>query len=220
MVEAGDLVQRSFALLRLNIRSVLGGTAVLTALGVAMDSGGLGATLLFFSAWFLLQTIITSNLMNKLDLVAGGEWRSNRFGAVFGVSMLSGIGILFGYLLLIIPGIILTVRWMVCVPSVIGTADGVGEAIRDSWEKTRGHFWPLFFASLIALLPVALVMAITGYYGFQEAQAGRVDLLNSTWMSVGTNLVSTLSSILNWHLAVAAYEAIATPRETLEEIFA
>ncbi len=59
------------------------------------------------------------------------------------------IGILFGYLLLILPGIVLSIGWSVSVPAMVLERLGVTQALGRSWELTEGNRVPIFFAFFI-----------------------------------------------------------------------
>jgi uncharacterized membrane protein len=72
---------------------------------------------------------------------------------MFGVCLLTNIGILLGFVFLIVPGIILLVRWSISVPYVISDDQiGVIEAIQRSWEETGDAFWPILLTLLIFYL--------------------------------------------------------------------
>jgi hypothetical protein len=57
-----------------------------------------------------------------------------------------------GFILLIIPGIILSVR--LCFVPFLVVDEGLGpvQALQESWNRTSGFSWTLFFAGIVALL--------------------------------------------------------------------
>lgn len=80
-------------------------------------------------------------------------------------AFISGISMLLGFMLLIIPGIIAAVRAALVNPSVVdGGKSGLG-AWEESWELTRGRFWLVFaYLLIIGLLcgtPVMIVGIVT-----------------------------------------------------------
>jgi hypothetical protein len=58
----------------------------------------------------------------------------------------------FGYLLFIVPGLMLTVAWMVAVPAQVVEHTGVFGALGRSAALTRGHRWAIFGLLLIYLI--------------------------------------------------------------------
>ena len=64
-------------------------------------------------------------------------------------SIIQGIIVLAGFILLIIPGVILAVRLQYVTYLIIDKNLGPIEAIKKSWNITRGHAWNLFFFGVI-----------------------------------------------------------------------
>lgn len=79
-------------------------------------------------------------------------FRTEGLGAYIVASILVGLGVLLGLILLIVPGIILLIMWhffgfvIVQNPEISAT-----DAMRRSAEITRGHRWPLFGLGLLLL---------------------------------------------------------------------
>lgn len=70
-------------------------------------------------------------------------------GVLVFLSIVQAVGIVFGFLLLIIPGIILGVGWSVSIPAAVVERVGVTEALGRSWRLTDGNRLAIFFAFLI-----------------------------------------------------------------------
>lgn len=91
----------------------------------------------------------------------------NFFFAYFAVSLLTGIIIFLSFLLLIIPGVILSVIWsMAALSVVLENKSTFGAAVKRSRELVKGYWWPVFgrflaigvlafFVSLVMNIPVA-----------------------------------------------------------------
>lgn len=60
---------------------------------------------------------------------------------VIGVSIVAGIGLMVGFMLLVIPGIYLTVVWAVIVPVAVVERAGIFDCLRRSSELTEGYRW-------------------------------------------------------------------------------
>lgn len=77
---------------------------------------------------------------------------------VIGLSMLMGLGIGLGFLLLIVPGILLAVRWSLSVPAKVLEDLPASDAMSRSSQLSDGNRWRLF---VIWLLFVALSIAVS-----------------------------------------------------------
>jgi uncharacterized membrane protein len=64
-------------------------------------------------------------------------------------SIIQGIIVFVGFILLIIPGIILAVRLQYASYLIVDKNLGPIEAIKTSWNITRGNTWNLFFFGII-----------------------------------------------------------------------
>lgn len=71
------------------------------------------------------------------------------------------IGVSVGFVLLILPGIYLSVRWYMFPWVLVDKGVGPFEALRQSWEMTRGSFWNLFLLGfLLCLINILGTMAL------------------------------------------------------------
>ncbi len=84
---------------------------------------------------------------------------------VLGVSLLATIGILLGYLVLIVPGIILSLMWCVAMPASVAENLGVIDSLKRSAALTKGSklqillTWLAFILGFVLAI-VALVLVI------------------------------------------------------------
>jgi hypothetical protein len=92
------------------------------------------------------------------------ERASARFGSLVGVSVLTSFGIVTGFLLLVVPGLVLATRWALAVPVVMVEGASPRAAMRRSRELVRGNGRRVFLALLnvwvrigICSIPFALV---------------------------------------------------------------
>ncbi len=76
--------------------------------------------------------------------------------ALLGVSILFGVGVGIGFVLLIIPGLILLVMWSVVAPVTVLERPGVFAAFGRSRELVRGNGWAVF--GVIAIVGVAVIV--------------------------------------------------------------
>jgi hypothetical protein len=86
-------------------------------------------------------------------------------GALIGAAIVSGIGILFGFIACIIPGIVLLTLWSVTAPAIVVERLGVFEALGRSWNLVKTNFWQtlgvIFIFWVIALVLTWIAALIT-----------------------------------------------------------
>ncbi len=81
-------------------------------------------------------------------------------GSLLLVAIVAGIGIVIGFILIIIPGLILLTVWSVAAPVVVlERPPGLG-ALRRSRELVRGSGWPVFGVIFVLGVSVAIVGGI------------------------------------------------------------
>ena len=148
------------------------------------DSSGSSGSLVFLQALVLVVSLVASCLATAatfrlvVDAYLGrpvdpGEslrFALKRLSTVIWVSLIVGIGVGIGTLLLIVPGVYLFVAWSVAVPVLLSENLRGMAALRRSRELVRGRWWScaavLVLAILMALIAAALVLiALTAILG-------------------------------------------------------
>jgi hypothetical protein len=95
------------------------------------------------------------------------------FWPLVGVSILFGIGVGIGFVLLIIPGLILLVIWSVVAPVTVLERPGVFAAFGRSRELVRGNGWNVFGVIVIVFLAVVVVSIAAGLIASGLGSVGR-----------------------------------------------
>jgi uncharacterized membrane protein len=131
------------------LRSFLTGFIVFAALGVFQRSPYLAALI-----GFIGTTLVQGALVEVVDDEHHGKrqrslaelYRSSgsRLGSMLVASILMGIGVGIGLVLLIVPGILLAIRWAVAVPVVMLEGLKARAAMRRSQELVEGHRGDVF----------------------------------------------------------------------------
>ncbi|HEX8125925.1 MAG TPA: hypothetical protein VF548_10120 [Allosphingosinicella sp.] len=207
---AGYLVGETTHLVRADAGLAVAALGTLTALGVAADlSPGFAGPAGFGSliANLLFQYEISLALLAHYGLLEGGGRR--RIWALLGLNLLSGIAILFGLVLLVVPGIYLLVRWSAAVPALIAEDSDVTGSLGLSAEAVDGRFWHVLAAMLVVWSPSVAGMLASAFAPEDQ------QLISSVVMNLSLNL----SLIAGWHLAVAVYAGRQTGNR-LAEVFA
>lgn len=84
---------------------------------------------------------------------------------LIGVGILSGIAIGIGFLLFVIPGLILLTIWAVIAPAIVVEHRGVIESFGRSRELVRGNGWQVFGVILVVFLIAFVASLILGAIG-------------------------------------------------------
>ena len=135
------------------------------------------------------------------------------FLPLLGVSILAGIGIAIGFVLLIIPGLILITIWAVVVPVCVLERPGVFASFGRSRDLVRGHGWPVFGALILAFLISIGVGIVGGLIAAALPEAGQVAV---SWLlsAILMPFAALVSAVLYFRLRGAdepAQEPAAAP---------
>lgn len=118
------------------------------------------STLLGIAASFLISMGETSFFLRAHDAVSEASvrdlWHPHGFLRFAGASLVAGLAIVVGFILLIVPGIILSILFMFVGYLVIDRGLGPIEALKESARMTKGHRMELFLFGL-ALIGINLV---------------------------------------------------------------
>lgn len=194
---AGYLLGETVHLLRVDAGLALAALGVTSLFGVAADLYPDFATLTILAsilASLVLQYETSVALLVHYDLL-DGRGRRRRLGALLGLNLLSGIAILFGLILLILPGLYLLVRWSAAVPALIAEDSDVSSSLGLSAEAVEGRFWHVLTAMALVWTP-----GVAGTIASALVAEGEPLIA-----SLVLNLSLNLSLIAGWHLAVAVY---------------
>jgi uncharacterized membrane protein len=86
----------------------------------------------------------------------------SRFLLLVAISILVALGLAIGFMLLIVPGIILAMRWAVAVPACVVENLGPISSLRRSAELTKGHRWKIFGMTVLILVLFIIALVIIG----------------------------------------------------------
>jgi hypothetical protein len=137
-------------------------TGILSLAGVAGSL--LGAIVGLFAA-FLLQAALVKAVQDvrdgRADLSLGETVSAVTpyIWAVAGASILAGIAITIGLILIIVPGLYLITIWAVIIPVIVIERSGVLASFGRSRELVRGHGWHVF-GTLVLVFVILIVVDI------------------------------------------------------------
>jgi hypothetical protein len=85
-----------------------------------------------------------------------------RFFPIIGLAICMSVGIMVGFVLLIVPGVILAVMWFVSTPACVVEQLGPLASMARSSELTKGHRWKIFGMLLLVLIGAGIIGAVIG----------------------------------------------------------
>src|SRR5205807_5501770 len=128
-----------------------------------------------------------------------------RIGPLVAGALLTGLGVALGALLLLVPGIVLAVRWSLVVPVVMLEKESARAAMRRSTQLVRGHGWSVFRVLLnVGIISGLLSLAMRL---LAIAMLGRNHLALATWVgatsggAIATPYLSHALSVVYYRLA-------------------
>jgi hypothetical protein len=135
------------------------------------------------------------------------------FFPLLGLAILMGFAIVLGFILLIIPGLILTVMWCVAGPTIVMEKRGVMESFQRSRDLTRGNRW-MIFALMVIYGVLASILSWT-VLGVGIAMSGGVAGMNSSWLValVLTPIVNVVSGVVSSSGVASIYYELRTVKE-------
>jgi hypothetical protein len=112
-----------------------------------------------------LATAVEDVRDGRADFSLGETFNRVRpqLGAILVAGVLAAIGIFFGLLLLIVPGLVLLTWWILIIPVVALERTTAGAAFGRSRELVRGYGWNVFgviVLTILVLLAFEIVIAI------------------------------------------------------------
>jgi hypothetical protein len=144
--------------------------AIITAL-LALAGGTIGillGSLVSIVAAFLLQATLVKAVQDIRDGHADlsiGQTVSEAtpfLGSVALASILAGIAITVGLILLIVPGLFLITIWAVIVPVIIIERSGALASFGRSRQLVRGHGWHVFCTLVLVYILMLVVRIVLG----------------------------------------------------------
>lgn len=102
---------------------------------------------------------------DPVDVTASYQWGMRKIGPVIWISLLIGLIVAGGFLLLIIPGIIFMVFLSVAIPAlVVENQRGTG-AISRSWNLVKGSWWFVLGFVVVTGIITSVVSSVIGAIG-------------------------------------------------------
>ena len=231
--DLGRVVQRTVTSIGQNAAGFFGAAVVLVGVPSTVSALGQGSmlttptassflymavgTVLYFIGLFLLQGMVVKAAVN------GFNGKKTSFGDAFnvgvqmflpllGLAIVASIGMGVGFLLLVVPGVILSILWSVAAPAVVVEKRGVFESLQRSRDLTRGYRWPVFGLLVIYIVLAWIVGAAVG--GLSLAVGGTFETSPNLLVNlISGPVVNVVSGVVGSAGVASLYFELRTAKE-------
>jgi MFS family permease len=201
-IDPGSVISSAFTIYKDHAGILIGAALIVFAVEAVLTLvlGWVGAILSIVASTFF-QGMVVELVRDVQD----GR-RDSSFGQLFSsvapvvlpllaVSILAGIGLAIGFVLLIIPGLFLMTIWSVVAPVVVVERPGVFAAFGRSRELVKGYGWQVFGVIVVVILIALVVGLLVAIITSGMSDAGRAAVqwaLNVLTAPLSALLVSVL----------------------------
>lgn len=136
----------------------------------------------------------------------------NHFLGLFAIALLAGLAIFLGFMLLIVPGLMLWVAWSVVVPAYVAEQIPIMQTFGRSADLTRGNRWRIFALFLVYLVAAIVVQIVVGAVGgiFSLGAPGTALAIRAV---IVQPVISTLNAMIGATGAAVLYTELRRVRE-------
>jgi hypothetical protein len=170
-----EVVDRSFGLL-------IGGLIVTAVISVIISAVLQAA---------ILRAAAQATIGDPVDPQESYRFGFKRLGSVILVSLLVGLAVAAGLILLVIPGLIFLIFLSVSVPVLIVENRRGRAALSRSWNLVKGHFWHAVGVIIVAGIITGIVGGIIGSIG------GDVWVVRWIFSSIGTIITAPFTALVS-----------------------
>jgi hypothetical protein len=223
-IDVGEIIRRTFQIYVDQAPVLMPAAAVVfvisSVFGVLLIAASAGLAFIALIVSLVATTLFTGMVVElvsdvqdgKRDASAGQLLRAVTpvLGKLILVGIVAGIGILIGFILIVIPGLILATLWSVAAPVVVLERPAGLRALGRSRELVRGNGWNVFAVILLLVILVGVVAVALEAGG--DAAGTAVGLVVRVIVGILTAPISALAAaVLYFDLRKAHAEA--TPPE-------
>ena len=203
-LKIGEIIDKSLAVLERAVMPALiffvaytavnGVIAYFTATASPMSQMAASLLKIVVAAFFTYQLL--NAMVERTGLRSRGD--TDVFLSYFGLAVLYALGVLAGFILLIIPAFFLIARWSLAQPLVVARGDGIRQAFGESWERTKGNEFQIIVAVFVLVILPQAISVTTGFMFPKD------NLLGITL----SQILASVSSVLSLATSVALYGMI------------
>jgi hypothetical protein len=210
-LDVGEILARLREILWTNKGFASGCVAGLTVINIAAQqvSSGLVAMLPGAIGAVIAHYYLIATALNRLGLRKPGT--PNRFWDLWGLLILSGFCVLWGFAALIVPGLYINARWAAAGPLLVSGDSQVGAALDKSWAMSRPSAWAIVATWLMIYVPIVLAGVVL---------AGILEFSFPVFARPVVQLFLSSGAVTIWLMGVAVYSLLRPPTARLAEVFA
>jgi hypothetical protein len=198
------------------VNAILAGSFVLTlTLGLAVSI--VAATLYQGMVVNLVKDIQDGRRDNSVQDLIDAAWPVVL--PLIGAGILAGIAIGIGFLILLVPGLILLTIWAVIAPVIVVERSGVIDAFGRSRRLVKGNGWQVFGVIFVVFLITAIAGIVLGAIGAAISGGFAMHLLVSLIASTLTAPIGALAASTIYFRLLGSNESSAqSPPFTAEPL--
>jgi hypothetical protein len=156
----------------------------------------------------MLHTAFQDMGERRINLSEAMRAALGRWLPLIGLTICVGFGVAVGFILLIVPGVILMTMWYVANPACIVERLGVFASMARSSELTKGHRWAIFGVMILLAIASGVMAAVI---------KAVLDLTGSTGLVIsGTLAWTALASAFGAIFVVVTYHDLRVAREGVD----
>jgi hypothetical protein len=218
-LSVGEILDVSFTLYRRHFAPLAGVALVCSGVPVLLNmfieaSGGMlhnpPLVLVYYIVFAALSSIATaatvfivseSYLGRPIDARVALRRAAPYLGRILICSMLTALVIFVGFILFVIPGIVLIAGLILAIPSLVIEGKSASAALSRSWELTRGSRWRMLGLLLVLVILLYVpIAAIGGIFAVFVPGAGSILTTPNVTISVAAAAVSGLVQLFIYPL--------------------
>jgi hypothetical protein len=228
-VSPGEVVSETFSIYGQNLGVLLGSSVAVFLViglieGLARNTGGALLGILAGLVSLAGHALYVGFVVRLVEDVRDGK-RDHTVGDLFsaaspmilpliGFGILFAIGVTIGFILLIVPGLILLTIWSVGAPAIVVERVGAIDAFGRSRRLVKGEGWSVFGALLLVLLIVIVISFVLAAIATPIGNGEAATLVASVISGVITAPIFALAvTVMYFNLAGAAAPAVPAAPE-------
>lgn len=134
------------------------------------------------------------------------------FWPLLGAGIVAGLAMMLGLVLLIVPGILIFLIWLLAGPVVVAEGADVGRALQRSRDLTRNHRWWLLLLTVVYFVISWIIGIVIGIAGMTATGFQAGDGVNLVTLVIGP-LTQAISTLLWASIIAATYVELRTVKE-------
>ncbi len=224
-IDVGAIIRRTFQIYVDQAPVLMPAAAVVfvisSVFGVLLIAASPGLAFIALIVSLVATTLFTGMVVElvsdvqdgKRDASAGQLLRAVTpvLGKLILVGIVAGIGILIGFILIVIPGLILATLWSVAAPVVVLERPAGLRALGRSRELVRGNGWSVF--AVILLLVILVGLLASGIEVAGDAAGTAVGLVVRVIVGILTAPISALAAAVLYFDLLKAHASATPPEE-------